>query len=129
MAGRKSKSQTQKRNPSTTQHEKAGVKFPVGRIGRMLREGNYTSRVGSSAPVMLAGVMEYLAQEILELAGNACEEDKRQRITPKHIQTAIRHDDELNKLLMNTTISNGGVLVNLHKFLSKDPDAKQAEAV
>ena len=78
---------------------------------------------------MLAGVLEYLTQEILELAGNCCEEDKRVRITPRHIQLAIRHDDELNKLMMNTTISNGGVLYNVHKFLSKDPDARKAEAV
>ena len=127
MPGRRSKSQ--KKTQGKTQHEKAGVRFPVGRIGRMLRHGNYTERVGASAPVMLAGVLEYLAQEVLELAGNCCIEDKRARITPRHLQLAIRHDDELNKLMMNTTISNGGVLHNVHKFLSKDPDARQADAV
>jgi histone H2A len=50
---------------------KAGLQFPVGRIHRMLKKGNYAQRVGAGAPVYLAAVLEYLAAEILELAGNA----------------------------------------------------------
>ncbi|GAA5942419.1 hypothetical protein JCM10213_004769 [Rhodosporidiobolus nylandii] len=50
---------------------KAGLQFPVGRIHRLLRRGNYAQRVGAGAPVYLAAVLEYLAAEILELAGNA----------------------------------------------------------
>ncbi len=49
---------------------KAGLQFPVGRIHRMLRKGNYAQRIGAGAPVYLAAVLEYLAAEILELAGN-----------------------------------------------------------
>jgi hypothetical protein len=32
---------------------------------------------------------------------------------------AIRSDEELNKLMMNTTLSNGGVMPNIHVFLQK----------
>ena len=51
---------------------RAGLQFPVGRIHRLLRKGNYAERVGAGAPVYLAAVLEYLAAEVLELARKAC---------------------------------------------------------
>jgi histone H2A len=43
---------------------RAGLQFPVGRIGRYLKLGRYAKRVGSGAPVYLAAVLEYLAAEV-----------------------------------------------------------------
>ncbi|WFC97635.1 histone H2A [Malassezia yamatoensis] len=103
-AGDASSSKTQSRSA------KAGLQFPVGRIHRLLRKGNYAQRVGAGAPVYLAAVLEYLAAEILELAGNAARDNKKSRIIPRHLQLAIRNDEELNKLLGGVTISQGGVL-------------------
>ena len=37
---------------------RAGLQFPVGRIHRLLRKGNYAERVGAGEPVYLAAVME-----------------------------------------------------------------------
>ncbi|GBP62451.1 Histone H2A [Eumeta japonica] len=84
---------------------RAGLQFPVGRIHRLLRKGNYAERVGAGAPVYLAAVMEYLAAEVLELAGNAARDNKKTRIIPRHLQLAIRNDEELNKLLSGVTIA------------------------
>jgi histone H2A len=96
---------------------KAGLQFPVGRIARFLKKGKYAERVGAGAPVYLAAVMEYLAAEVLELAGNAARDNKKNRIIPRHIQLAIRNDEELSKLLGTVTIAAGGVLPNIHSVL------------
>ena len=105
------------RTKSKSRSSRAGLAFPVGRVHRMLRTGSYAERVGAGAPVYLAAVMEYLTAEILELAGNAARDNKKQRINPRHLQLAIRNDEELNRLLANVTISQGGVLPNIQAVL------------
>merc|ERR1711904_256306 len=102
---------------AVTKSAKAGLQFPVGRVRRYLKAGKYATRVGSGAPVYLAAVMEYLAAEVLELAGNAARDNKKARIIPRHIQLALRNDEELSKLLSTVTIAAGGVLPNIHSVL------------
>merc|ERR1712217_303824 len=97
MSGRGKGGKT--KGKAKSRSSRAGLQFPVGRIHRLLRKGNYGQRVGAGAPVYMAAVMEYLAAEILELAGNAARDNKKTRIIPRHLQLAIRNDEELNKLL------------------------------
>ncbi|CAH0395109.1 unnamed protein product [Bemisia tabaci] len=70
------------KSKSKTRSSRAGLQFPVGRIHRMLRKGNYAERVGAGTPVYLAAVMEYLAAEVLELAGNAAKTTRKRESSP-----------------------------------------------
>ena len=106
-----------KSSGSTSSASKAGLQFPVARLNRYLRKGKYASRVGVGAGVYMGAVLEYLCAEILELAGNAARDNKKTRIVPRHIQLAVRNDEELNKLLGSVTIASGGVLPNIHATL------------
>merc|ERR1711972_1135125 len=115
MSG-KGKSGKTKSKPKS-RSSRAGLQFPVGRFHRLLRKGNYAERVGAGAPVYLAAVLEYLSAEVLELAGNAARDNKKTRIIPRHLQLAIRNDEELNKLLGGVTIAQGGVLPNIQAVL------------
>lgn len=96
---------------------RAGVSFPVGRIQRLLRNGNFADRIGTGSAVYLSAVLEYLCAEILELAGNASRDNKKLRIAPRHILLAVRNDEELNKLMAGVTISEGGVIPNIQASL------------
>lgn len=51
--------------PKTSRSAKAGLQFPVGRVARLLRSGRYADRIAAAAPVYLAGVLEYLAAEVI----------------------------------------------------------------
>lgn len=83
----------------------------MSRIHRQLRRGSNRYRIGNATPgasvlifehvlftytlsVYLTAVLEYLVAEVLELAGNAARDNKKKRIIPRHIQLAIRNDDE-----------------------------------
>ncbi|XP_028811106.1 H2A histone family member 1a like [Denticeps clupeoides] len=117
MSGRGKKVAAVKSKTITSRSARAGLQFPVGRIARLLRKGNYAQRIGSGAAVYLTAVIEYLCAEVLELAGNASRDNKKRRVGPRHIQLAVRNDEELNMLLGGVTISEGGVLPNIHAQL------------
>ncbi len=102
---------------NTSRSSRAGLQFPVGRVHRFLRQGNYSDRIGAGAAVYLAGVLEYLVAEVLELAGNASHDNRKARIIPRHLQLAVRNDDQLSQLLSDVTIAQGGVLPNINPVL------------
>lgn len=97
--------------------KRAEIVFPVSRTRNCLKKGNYAKIIQKKAAIFLASTLEYLTAEILELAGNAATDNKRTRITPRHIALAIRNDEELSKLLDRVDIAGGGVMPFIHQVL------------
>ncbi|XP_063217044.1 core histone macro-H2A.1-like [Bacillus rossius redtenbacheri] len=114
-----------KRQKAMTKSQRANVTFPVGRMHRYLKMGTHRLRIGVGSPVYMAAVIEYLTAEVLELAGNAARDNRKGRITPRHILLAVANDEELHLLLKNVTIASGGVLPKIHpELLAKKKGGK-----
>ncbi|XP_070607107.1 histone H2A.J-like [Erythrolamprus reginae] len=117
MSGRTKKHPKPVLPAKTSKTKKSGLQFSVARIHRYLKKGRYAERISPGASVYLTAVLEYLTAELMELAGNAAHQNKKHRIGPRHIQLAVRNDEELNKLFTNVTIPEGGVLPNIQALL------------
>ncbi|XP_039037178.1 probable histone H2A variant 2 [Hibiscus syriacus] len=116
LAAKTTASNKNRKRP-VSRSSRAGIQFPVDRIHRHLKSrASANGRVGTTAAVYLASILEYLTAEVLELAGNASKDLKVKRITPRHLQLSIRGDEELDTLIKGT-IAGGGVIPHVHKSL------------
>lgn len=113
----KGKVGSKKRVATVSGAHKAGTVFAPARCTRLLRQGRYSERMGWSAGCFMAGVLQYITEELCELAGDMAESRKRKTISPEHLNLAIRSDHELAKLMYMATIAQGGMLPNINEFI------------
>lgn len=95
---------------------RAGLVLSPALAERILRSKTTSARVGETASVYFAAVLEYIFAEVLELAGNAAKDTKKVRITPRHLFFAVKGDEELNHLFKNASLA-AGVFPGIHAVL------------
>ncbi|XP_003422221.1 histone H2A-Bbd type 1 [Loxodonta africana] len=99
MSGKRScHSSCRYRRSPLTRSARAELQFPVSRVDCLLREGNYAQCLSLSTPIFLAGILEYVTANILELAGIEAYNHGRIRITPEHVERAVDSDPQLSLL-------------------------------
>ena len=105
----------------------SGLTFPISRVSRLLRAGKFASLYRKNTGIFLAGALEYLTAELVDLAANAAKDIGKKRITPRAINLAIRGDVDFNALLSEALVSQGGVLPRINKVLIKGKKKKKSK--
>ena len=109
VSTKKSKAVSKDRKKPVTGASKAQITIPPARIMRMMRRDRLSQRIGKGAAIFMAGVMDYIASEILECSGDVALGSNKKRINPRHIKLALANDEELIKLTAGSIIHEGGV--------------------
>lgn len=94
----------------------SGLQFSPSRVRTLMRMyiNTKTGRIGRTAPIYLAAIVEYVVAELLELAGDTTDDNGRIRITNRFLMLAIENDHDLKALYPpNTYILGGGVWTKL----------------
>jgi len=77
MPANKSKSKksgAKKGGAGTSGTHRAGISFAPSRVNRLFKKGRYAGKHSGLSGVFLAGVLEYLCAEVLEVAGDVARE-------------------------------------------------------
>lgn len=109
-AAKSKKASSAKKNRSN----RAGLLMPVGRIDSLLKKSKFNrGRIGGNTSVFMAGVLEYVIDELLDLSkaqgaqkngGDAA----AWRISKRHVMLAIESDREFKSLFNDFCITGAG---------------------
>ena len=107
---------------------RAGISIPPAKIERLMRRDRLNGRIGRSASVYMAAVLDYIANEILETSGDMAEQHKKKRINPRHLKLALDADNELMKLTSGSIIHQGGFKQHIEEALLPAKKGKKKAA-
>merc|ERR1711959_243027 len=108
--------------------KRAGVMLPPTKIMKLMKRDRLNKTIRRDSSIYMAGVLEYLAQEIFELSGEIAKKEKKARINPRHIKLALSDDEELFKIFGSALIHEGGVVPHIEQALLPKKGKKGAIA-
>jgi histone H2A len=98
-------------------HARCGLAFPLGRIARRMKACLHKS-ISFPAVLFTAATMDYVCKGILHVAGKCAQDNKKHRITPRHIRLASK-GSTLFYAMPHCSIVGGGVIPHIHVALRK----------
>lgn len=99
--------------------DRAGLVMPVGRIDSLLKKSKFNrGRIGGKTSVFMAGVLQYVMEELLDLSKDQGVQKKggdaaAWRISKRHVMLAIESDREFKSLFKDFCITRAGIAPTL----------------
>ena len=129
ITGKKSRSKTAPSGRSSSS-SKAGLIFPVGRTFNRMKKTKMMPRISRKAAIALAASLQYLLEEVLEVAVGVTAQRKQKQIKPSAINVSIKEDAEMSKFVGRLIIRQGGVIPHIHaSLLPKNSKAAKTAVV
>lgn len=123
-----SKSQEEKHDNKIGTAERAGLILPPPRVLHQLRSFFGKRHIAKTVPVALAAVLQFVISEVLSSAGALAVLDKKKRVTPFNILTAINKDVELKEVFKTFLVGGGVTPYDYASFKSnEEPQAEEEE--
>ena len=94
----------------TAAGEASASGFPAARVAERMARRIAAPSVASDAPEFMAAVLEVVASQVLQRAGDAAAAGSSGRIEPHHIRVAVREDEDLTRLVGAEALEQGGLL-------------------
>ncbi|NXS50967.1 H2AX protein, partial [Balaeniceps rex] len=104
-------SEAKAKKSRSSRSSRAGLLFPVSRVERQLRRGHFAARFEAKAPVYLAAVLQWVTHKTMDVAGKISKKSKQQRISPSHLEAALRKSSALKQLLRDSVPRHHGTAV------------------
>lgn len=111
-------SSRKKKGTKMSQSKLSNLIFPVARVKNIMKKYSLNGiRISQNSSIFLTAVLEQITAKILEQSAAISRDDKKTRITPRHLLLSMHNDEELLSILkcFNWSITGGGVLPNIHK--------------
>ena len=102
------KEQTERKSLS----RRCNLVVPVTGIRNTLKKKYRLPKVGVQPSVFIAGILQYLAGEIITLSLEAAKAAKKRTLTSQHIARAINDDEDLREAFKSVNIIGGGCADN-----------------
>lgn len=117
-----------KKKKSVSKSERAGLTFPVARLNKHLKTKSKMKRVGSSAPVYLTALVEYVAAELLDAAGNKTKDAGRKTVSIDDLCKGLRTDKDLSRLFASNSIFMGEKLTKVSDAITYMPKSRPVKS-
>lgn len=116
----------QAKGENTTKSKRAGLTLPSGRIMDYMRKHCAVPRITSQSPIFMTGVLESLLVTVLQEGQKDADKNKKQRLTPRHIEFGIAGDVDLSKVFEGVNIMNAGVIPQIQPELLQRKKKKKS---
>jgi histone H2A len=90
-----------------SRHERAGLTLSIARVEKYIKSKSFGGRMEGIASVYATALLECILMELIHLSKQEAAVDKKVRIKPRHIKSAIKKDEQYHSMFGKMVLGGG----------------------